>query len=663
MARPLFNDPALFVNAHTPFLALSPLSIAPPLFDNGHAPLEQCIRPFVNDPAPFVHGSVPSDLVPPIFLIAQPFVNDPAPFVIGSVPSDLVLPILLIAQPFVNDPAPFVIGSVPSDLVPPILLIAQPFVNDPAPFVIGSVPSDLVLPILLIAQPFVNGPICHWLRPSDLVLPILLIAQPFVNDPASFVNGSVPSDLVPPILSMAPPTLLMFGARGIVIPQEHCCKYLGVYLNSKLSWGEHVDNVTGKAWRALHFIMRILRKASPKSREIAYLTLVRPLMEYGTTCWDPYRTYQINSLERIQYRAAKFVKGKREDGNDKIKELKWETLENRCRKTRITSLYRAHLGQKAWVDITARLEKPTYYGRNDHDFKIKCRKQKTDVLGQEHIVGDWRLFIDSSKRSLKAVLLHIGNVFPSVPIAYNAVNTKETYEVMSATLKLIDYSTFKWHICGDLKAIGILTGMQQGYTKFCCFLCDWDNRDRKSHYIHKQWPPRQNYIPGTKNISHEPLVNPQYVFLPPLHIKLGLMKIFVKALNREGIHDEDFENKLSEGEKAAWQAFKSVCSSFLGNEKAENYEDLVRDMVKCFRVIGCNMSLKLHFLDSHLDFFPQNLAAVSDEHGERFHQDIATFEKRFSGRWNGSMLAEYCWSTIRDTPPDAYKWKRPTKSL
>ncbi|KAJ4426545.1 hypothetical protein ANN_27359 [Periplaneta americana] len=126
--------------------------------------------------------------------------------------------------------------------------------------------------------------------------------------------------------------------------------------------------------------MRILRKASPKSREIAYLTLVRPLMEYGTTCWDPYRIYQINSLERIQYRAAKFVKGKREDGNDTIKELKWETLENRRRKTRITSLYRAHLGQKAWVDITARLEKPTYYGRNDHDFKIKCRKQKTDVV-------------------------------------------------------------------------------------------------------------------------------------------------------------------------------------------------------------------------------------------------------------------------------------------
>ncbi|KAJ4448791.1 hypothetical protein ANN_00182 [Periplaneta americana] len=195
-------------------------------------------------------------------------------------------------------------------------------------------------------------------------------------------------------------TSLNYEFSGVVIPQEQCCKYLGVYLNSKLAWGEHVDNVTGKAWKALHFIMRILRKASPKSREIAYLTLVRPLMEYGTTCWDPYRIYQINSLERIEYWAAKFVKDKREDGNDTIKELKWETLENIPRKTRITSLYRAHLGQKAWVDITARLEKPTYYGRNDHDFKIKCRKQKTDVDTMDMELEDEDVDVENMGRQI-----------------------------------------------------------------------------------------------------------------------------------------------------------------------------------------------------------------------------------------------------------------------
>jgi len=46
-----------------------------------------------------------------------------------------------------------------------------------------------------------------------------------------------------------------------------------------------------------------------------------------------------------------------------------------------------------------------------------------------------------------------------------------------------------------------------------------------------------------------------------------------------------------------------------------------------YKAIGCNMSLKIHFLESHLDFFPENLDEVSDEHGERFHQDIMAMEK------------------------------------
>jgi hypothetical protein len=60
------------------------------------------------------------------------------------------------------------------------------------------------------------------------------------------------------------------------------------------------------------------------------------------------------------------------------------------------------------------------------------------------------------------------------------------------------------------------------------------------------------------------------------------------------------------------------------------------------------MSQKMHFLDSHLDFFPQNLGNVSDEHGERFHQDISTVETRYQGKWNPIMLADYCWTLKRD---------------
>jgi hypothetical protein len=53
------------------------------------------------------------------------------------------------------------------------------------------------------------------------------------------------------------------------------------------------------------------------------------------------------------------------------------------------------------------------------------------------------------------------------------------------------------------------------------------------------------------------------------------------------------------------------------------------------------MSLKLHFLDSHLDFFPKNLGEISDETNERLHQDIPIMEKGFVGRWDCGMLAEY----------------------
>ena len=88
------------------------------------------------------------------------------------------------------------------------------------------------------------------------------------------------------------------------------------------------------------------------------------------------------------------------------------------------------------------------------------------------------------------------------------------------------------------------------------------------------------------------------------------------------LRDGNFEDLLSQIEKSAWKSFKSVVKIFLGNRKAQNYREIVGELLQSYQDMGCNMSLKIHFLDSHLDFFPDNLGAVSDEHGERFHQDI-----------------------------------------
>jgi len=60
-------------------------------------------------------------------------------------------------------------------------------------------------------------------------------------------------------------------------------------------------------------------------------------------------------------------------------------------------------------------------------------------------------------------------------------------------------------------------------------------------------------------------------------------------------------------------------------------------------------------LQSHLDFFPDSCGMVSDEHSERFYQEIAMMEERYQGKWSSSMLADYCWMLARNAPEQLHK--------
>ena len=82
------------------------------------------------------------------------------------------------------------------------------------------------------------------------------------------------------------------------------------------------------------------------------------------------------------------------------------------------------------------------------------------------------------KNELESGLLHNVNKFPSVSLAH-AANMKESYDSMKLLLGKIKYDEFKWKVCGDLKVVALLLGMQLGYTKYCCFLCEWDSRGKK----------------------------------------------------------------------------------------------------------------------------------------------------------------------------------------
>jgi hypothetical protein len=163
----------------------------------------------------------------------------------------------------------------------------------------------------------------------------------------------------------------------------------------------------------------------------------------------------------------------------------------------------------------------------------------------------------------------------------------------------------------------------------------WDSRADDLHYVKKDWPERTEFVPGSHSIKQLPLVDPKNILLPPLHIKLGLMKNFVKALDKDGeafkylakefphisdaklkagifigpqirqlLNDKQFVSQMVTAERRAWEEFRNVVNNFLGKHKSSDYAEHVQGMISCFRELGCRMSVKMHFLDSHLDYFP-----------------------------------------------------------
>jgi hypothetical protein len=74
---------------------------------------------------------------------------------------------------------------------------------------------------------------------------------------------------------------------------------------------------------------------------------MRPILEYGAVCWDPYRKEQINVLDRVQIIAAKFAHYR----NDSTR----ENLTQRRKIARICALFKAYTGERAWKAIVDRL--------------------------------------------------------------------------------------------------------------------------------------------------------------------------------------------------------------------------------------------------------------------------------------------------------------------
>ena len=117
--------------------------------------------------------------------------------------------------------------------------------------------------------------------------------------------------------------------------------------------------------------MRILKKGNSNTKSLAYMSLVRPILEYGAACWEPYREGQISAIDRVLKKAVKFAHHR--------KSPNWETLASRRKLSRIYALFKAYTVERAWKSIGDRLQRSHYLSRVDHERKIRSRRQRTDI--------------------------------------------------------------------------------------------------------------------------------------------------------------------------------------------------------------------------------------------------------------------------------------------
>ena len=104
---------------------------------------------------------------------------------------------------------------------------------------------------------------------------------------------------------------------------------------------------------------------------------------------------------------------------------------------------------------------------------------------------------------------------------------------------------------------------------------------------------------------------------------------YLIGLKSERCSGTYFVTTMTVVEARAWKAFFKVVHNFLGNKRAKNYIELVEELLLSLQDLGCRMSIKVHYLHSHLSEFPANLGNVSEEQGERFHKDVKVMEERY----------------------------------
>ena len=138
---------------------------------------------------------------------------------------------------------------------------------------------------------------------------------------------------------------LFYKLDNSILQQVTDNPYLGLQISQDLKWNTHICNISKKANSTLGFLQRNLKHCPKSCRLTAYLSLVRSTLEYGSIVWDSHYRTDIDRLERIQSKAARFINQdfhSRETGcvSAMLRDLGLPSLQERRRQLRLIFMFK-----------------------------------------------------------------------------------------------------------------------------------------------------------------------------------------------------------------------------------------------------------------------------------------------------------------------------------
>ena len=197
------------------------------------------------------------------------------------------------------------------------------------------------------------------------------------------------------------PSLHDYNIQGEVLHRAKEHDYLGVTISDDLKWTTHCRKTTTKASRTLGMLRRTLSPCSKEVKSRAYLSLVRPQLEYSEEAWNPHTQKDIYRLEQVQRQAARFVHSdfrRTTEVTPLVQGLEWDTLHTRRLLNQATMFYKIQF-QVVNIQLPSYLMLSTSTCRSQHSYKYQQLPSNVDAYGYSfypRAIRIWNLLPASS---------------------------------------------------------------------------------------------------------------------------------------------------------------------------------------------------------------------------------------------------------------------------